>query len=153
MSSLDFFRNLQPLFESKDDDQHFGGDKTEKELKKNPGSDIHKPNEKKDKKPANVKETAGDFFRRYSDIIAEAEKSDEDPVTESWGDDDDEDPDVAKAEKVKGKDGKTQKDSEGGKKWNFEKADKKAEDKGAKALKKDKEAFADSKAPRKPMLK
>lgn len=85
------------------------------------------------KKPANVKETAGEFFRRYADIITEAEE------------DDDEDPDVAAADKVKGKDGATQSDAEKKlppwlqKKDAFDKKDKKAEDKGAKAAKKDKD--------------
>jgi hypothetical protein len=84
--------------------------------------------EKKDKKPKNTKESAGEFFRRYADIITEAEE-------------DDEDPDVAAADKVKGKDGKTQKDAEKGKKlppW-LDKKDKEDEDKGAKKAKKDKD--------------
>lgn len=32
--------------------------------------------EKEDKKPVNVKETAADFFRKYSNMIAEAEEDD-----------------------------------------------------------------------------
>jgi hypothetical protein len=173
----DQFTGKQQLSESKDND-YSGSDKTTKELKKNPGSDIHKPTKKeleKDKKASNVKENAADFFRKYSDMIAEAEtaadrEDDEDDtnadeeddgletqdegktksknlppwlkdkkeVKESY-DDEDEDPDVAKADKEKGKDGKTQKDAD--KKlppWlkkNIDKADKKDEEKGAKKAK------------------
>lgn len=114
-NSSDFFRGLQPLFEAKEDGKK--GKKPEWLTKAE-----EKAEEKEGKKPANVKETAADFFRKYSDIIAEAE------------DYDDEDPDVAIADKEKGKDKKTQKDSEKGKKWNFEKADKKDQDKSAKKV-------------------
>ena len=63
-------------------------------------------------------------------------------MNESFGDDDDdEDPDVAKADKVKGKDGKTQADADKKlppwlqKKGAFDKKDKKDEEKGAKKTK------------------
>ena len=59
-------------------------------------------------------------------------------LNESW-DDDDEDPDVKKAEAVKGKDGKKQGDFEKGKKFDFSKLDKKGEDKAAKKVAKDKD--------------
>jgi hypothetical protein len=83
-SASDFFRKTNKLFEGKEepkskkkakDDKYYGGDKTTKELKKNPGSDIQKP-----KKASNVKESGADFFRKYADIIAEAET-----VTEGSG--------------------------------------------------------------------
>lgn len=83
--------------------------------------------DKKDKKASNVKETASEFYRRYADIVNEA-----------FGDDDEEDPDVAAADKVKGKDGATQSDAE--KKlppW-LQKKDKEDEDKGAATTKKEK---------------
>jgi hypothetical protein len=86
------------------------------------------------KKPSNVKETASEFYRRYADIVNEA-----------FGDDDDEeDPDVKAADKVKGKDGATQSDAEKKlppwlqKKDAFAKKDKKSEDKGAATTKKEK---------------
>jgi hypothetical protein len=124
-NSHDFFKKFNTLFEGKECSE-------EKEVKK----EEEKKDEKK-KQPANVKENAADFFRKYSDIIKEAEET----VTES--DDEDEDPDVAKADKVKGKDGKTQADSEKNLppwlKKNLDKSDKKAEDKGAKKFKKEKD--------------
>jgi hypothetical protein len=136
-----------------------------------------KAKEAKEKKPANVKESGAEFFRRYADIVTEAEEDDvkedmefdkckkchkepcvcgdETDIKESY--DDEEDPDVAIADKEKGKDKKTQKDSEKNLppwlKKGLEKKDKEAEDKGAKKTKKDKEAFADSKTPRRPMIK
>lgn len=57
------------------------------------------------KKPVNTRETAAEFFRKYSDIIKEAEEVKEEA-------EDDEDEDVKKADKEKGKDGETQKDAE-----------------------------------------
>ena len=140
-NSHDFFKKYQALFEGKEcsedkeaDDKKEKADKDADNYKKGnvranwgdkaeggPGS-----------KPKNTKESAGEFFRRYADIITEAEE-------------DDEDPDVAAADKVKGKDGATQSDSEKKlppwlqKKDAFDKKDKKAEDKGAKAAKKDKD--------------
>jgi len=114
-NASDFFRQYQPLFEAKED-----GKKSKKpEWLTKVETDSE---EKKDKKPKNVEETAANFFRKYSDIIKEAEE-------------DDEDPDVAIADKEKGKDKKTQADADKGKKWNFEKADKKDEEKGAKKAK------------------
>ena len=112
MSASDFFRKFQPLFEAKEDN------------KKDDKIEVKKPDE--EKKPTNVKETAAEFFRKYSDMVTEAESCTED--------EDDEDEDVKIADKEKGKDKKTQKDSEKGKKWNFEKADKKDEDKSAKKV-------------------
>lgn len=148
MSSSDFFRKFQPLFEGKevtenrwaannpdkDQDEEFekaqcAADDKRKADKEDAACDAA---DKKDKKPKNTKESAGEFFRRYADIITEAEE-------------DDEDPDVAKADNVKGKDGATQSDAEKKlppwlqKKDAFDKKDKKAEDKGAKAAKKDKD--------------
>ena len=100
-NSHDFFKKYQALFEGKEcsedkeaDDKKEKADKDADNYKKGnvranwgdkaeggPGS-----------KPKNTKESAGEFFRRYADIITEAEE-------------DDEDPDVAAADKVKGKDG------------------------------------------------
>lgn len=68
MSSLDFFRKLQPLFEAADLQK--AGAKAVKNIK---ADAAKKKKEEAEKKPANVKETAGEFFRRYSDIIVEAE--------------------------------------------------------------------------------
>jgi hypothetical protein len=170
MSSSDFFRKFQPLFESKEEDaaSKKRADKraaeeeawakskgTPKKDVKEGWSDENPDDDKSDwaereqckaddkrkadkedaackaldkaKKPKNTKESAGEFFRRYADIITEAESDDE------------EDPDVAAADKVKGKDGKTQKDAEKGKKlppW-LDKKDKEDEDKGAKKAKKE----------------
>jgi len=95
-----------------------------------------------EKKATNVKENAADFFRKYSDMIAEAEE-----VKES-SDDEDEDPDVAIADKEKGKDKKTQKDADKNLppwlKGKMDKADKSDEDKGAKKAKKDKDLVDES---------
>ena len=101
-----------------------------------------KEEKKEEKKASNVKESGADFFRKYSDMIAEAEE-----VTESY-DDEDEDPDVAIADKEKGKDKKTQKDADAKLppwlKGKMDKADKKDEDKGAKKAKKDKDLVDES---------
>ena len=81
----------------------------------------------RDEKPANVKESAHDFFTRYADLLKES------------NDDEDEDPDVAIADKEKGKDKKTQKETE--KKlppW-LQKKDEADENKGVKKAKKDKD--------------
>ena len=100
MSSSDFFRNFQSLFESsstqtndldkqsrgllatKDGDKALAGVK--KKVDDEYGSDKNKDpktNKTEDgeevyetKQASNVKETAGAFFRRYSDIIKEAEE-------------------------------------------------------------------------------
>ena len=122
-NSSDFFRAYQPLFEEKEDGKK--GKKPEWLTKVEKDAE-----EKEDKKPKNVEETSANFFRKYSDIIKEAEE-------------DDEDPDVAAADKVKGKDKQTQKDAE--KKlppWlkkGFDKKEKSDEDKGAKKAKADKD--------------
>jgi hypothetical protein len=166
-SASDFFRKTNQLFEAKDNDGEYDSTETKIEQAKADKEAKVDAQIKKSKKPfsnlkANVKESAADFFRKYSDIIAEAEEVDEkkrdeekadnpmankkkrtEEVKESY-DDEDEDPDVAIADKEKGKDKKTQADADKGKKWNFEKADKKAEDKGAKKLKADKEALDES---------
>ena len=116
-NSSDFFKKFQPLFEAKDDDKNDKKDEKKKEKIKS------------DKKANNVKESATDFFRKYADIIVEAES------------DDDEDPDVAIADKVKGKDKKNQKDADKDLppwlKGKLDKKDKDAEDKGAKKAAKD----------------
>jgi len=176
--SSDFFKKLQPLFEDKAEPAKMSkkarAADTEQSDKEYIAKKKQREADKKEaaKKPANVKETATDFFRKYSTIVTEAESAadredddddtnsdeeddgletkkdakkknlppwlkDKKDVKESYGDDD-EDPDVAKADKVKGKDGKTQKDAEGKKKWSFDKADKSAEDKGAKKVAKEK---------------
>jgi len=177
--SSDFFKKLQPLFEAKDSDLEKAVCKAEDKKKADKEDAAVKA---LDKKPANVKENAADFFRKYSNIVTEAEEacdgkdwyidttdgdrkagpfnsekeahdhlynlkkktsreetSSMKVVCESYGDDDDEDPDVKKAEATKGKDGKKQADFEKGKKWNFDKADKNAEDKAAKKAAKDKD--------------
>jgi hypothetical protein len=135
-NSHDFFKKFNNLFEGKDPDDSYDEKRQEKVDADCAAEDAAKK-KKEDKKPANVKENAADFFRKYSDIIKEAEET----VTES--DDEDEDPDVAKADKVKGKDGKTQKDSEKNLppwlKKNLDKSDKKDEEKGSKKFKKEKD--------------
>ena len=143
-NSHDFFKKYQSLFEGKECSEEKADDKKEKADK---NADNYKKGNVRanwgDKaeggpgsKPKNTKESAGEFFRRYADIITEAEE-------------DDEDPDVAAADKVKGKDGKTQKDADKNLppwlKKNMDKKDKDDEDKGAKKAKKDKESFAEAK--------
>ena len=142
--SSDFFKKLQPLFEDKAESGMSKKGKaadTDQSDREYIAQRQKKEAEKKAEKPANVKETATDFFRKYSDIVTEAEVVDEAKVVESY--DDDEDPDVAKAMSVKGKDGKKQTDVEKAKKWSFDKkldkADKSAEDKAAKKVAKDKD--------------
>lgn len=170
MSSSDFFRKFQPLFEAKEEakDDKKKGFFQNKNIPKednleDPPEEVKvegkekKVKESKAVNATNTRATGAEFFRKYSDIIKEAEEQE---VKEGWDDgdyDDDEDPDVKKADAVKGKDGKTQKDADKKKPaWldkKLDKADKKDQDKGAKALKKDKDALKDSKQPRRPMIK
>jgi len=71
MSSSDFFRNLQPLFEAADLQK--AGARAVKNIKDN----ERKKKEEEQKKPANVKESSVDLLRKYSDIVKEAEENDE----------------------------------------------------------------------------
>lgn len=96
MSSSDFFRNFQPLFESKDVDMEEKVTKAE-EKRKADKEDAAVKALAKDKKASNVKETAGAFFRKYSDIIKEAEEDDADDKKDE---DKDEDKDDKKKEWV-----------------------------------------------------
>lgn len=86
MSSSDFFRNFQPLFESKDVDMEEKVTKAEDKRKADKEDAAVKALDK-DKKANNVKETAGAFFRKYADIIAEAEE----PLRSADREDDDDD--------------------------------------------------------------
>lgn len=160
--SSEFFKKLQPLFESATRQENVAKEhrkldsarkaKKESGMSKNAkAADTdqsdreyiarrqQKEAEKKASNLANVKENAVDFFRKYSDIVTEADTITASNVVESY--DDDEDPDVAKAMSVKGRDGKKQADVEKKNKWSFDKkldkADKKAEEKGAKKAAKD----------------
>ena len=187
--SSDFFKKLQPLFEATATDLSKVVDNSSKRkaaryspdenplTKKEATAELAKVG-KGTKNPANVKENATDFFRKFSDIVTEAESVDSKKwyvdtkngdrkagpfdteldasnylaklqqkhpgeetegfklVNESYDDEDDED--VKKADAVKGRDGKTQKDVDSKKKWSFDKADKKAEDRGAKKVAKEK---------------
>lgn len=74
-NASDFFRKFQPLFESKEEAK-----KDDKKTKMDKNLDNYKKGnvranwaDKAERKSANVKETAADFFRKYSDMIAEAE--------------------------------------------------------------------------------
>jgi hypothetical protein len=72
MSSSDFFRKFQPLFESAMSTK--AADAADDRVTKAKETKAKKKEEKEDKKPKNVKENAADFFRKYSDIIKEAEE-------------------------------------------------------------------------------
>ena len=70
MNASDFFRKHQPLFEANKD-----GKKSKKpEWLTKVELDAE---EKEGKKPKNVEETAANFFRKYSDIVKEAEGDEE----------------------------------------------------------------------------
>ena len=124
-SSAEIMRNYTEILEGKDPDDSYDEKRQEK-------VDADEAAKKKadEKKASNVKESSSELLTRYAAILAEDEY-------------DDEDPDVAKADKERGKDGKTQSDSE--KKlppWlkgKLDKKDKEAENKGAKKAKKDKD--------------
>jgi hypothetical protein len=73
MSSSDFFRKFQPLFEAadpKDDKKKLQDPPKEVKIDK----DLTKKGYGKQGKATNVKENSADFFRKYSDIIKEAEE-------------------------------------------------------------------------------
>lgn len=67
----DFMKQMSAIVEGRTADLSKAGQKAIKNIKKNE-ADKKKEAEKKDK-PANVKESSAEFFRKYSDIIAEAE--------------------------------------------------------------------------------
>ena len=93
MSSSDFFRKFQPLFEAKE--EKGGYDKNGKVKKdgaydagghydaeadadeNDAKADAAKDKAYESKGPVNTKESAAEFFRKYSDMIVEAEEVDE----------------------------------------------------------------------------
>jgi hypothetical protein len=72
MYAADSIRKYQALLESAMSDKDV--ERQEAQQKK---AKEAKAAKKEEKKPANVKESAAEFFRRYSDIIVEAEQVDE----------------------------------------------------------------------------
>ena len=78
MNNRDTMRNLVKLIESaettteaKAPDLFKAGQKAIKNIK---AAEKEKKDKEKETKPTNVKETAADFFRKYSDIVKEAEE-------------------------------------------------------------------------------
>jgi hypothetical protein len=90
MSSSDFFRKFQPLFESAMSTK--AADAADDRVTKAKETKAKKKEE--EKKPKNVKENAADFFRKYSDIIKEAEEKEE--VKEEVKDDEEDEKDEVK---------------------------------------------------------
>lgn len=94
-SSADFLRKYSDLVteaeeveEAKAPDLFKAGQKAIKNMKKVAAEKKKAEKEEADKKASNVKESSADFFRRYSDIISEAEKRWDD---KEWEDEDSED--------------------------------------------------------------